>query len=62
MGNHRRRTSPVQQTGNYTLADLTQYIVPVTNLNKQLHSYTKVLVELNNMYLNIGANNGSKKF
>jgi len=33
-------------------------IVPVTNLNKYLQ-YGKV--ELNNMYINIGANNGSEK-
>jgi hypothetical protein len=33
-------------------------IVPVTSLNKYLH-YGKV--ELNNMYINMGANNGSEK-
>jgi len=32
-------------------------IVPVKNLNKYLHL---VQVELNNMYINIGANNGSE--
>jgi hypothetical protein len=33
-------------------------IVPVTSFNKYLH---KVQLELNNMYINIGANNGSEK-
>ena len=34
--------------------------VLVTNLNKYLE-YGTVQVELNNMYINIGANNGSEK-
>ena len=33
-------------------------IVPVTNLNKYLNV---VQVEMNNMYINTGANNGSEK-
>ena len=35
-------------------------IVPVTSLNKYLQ-YGTVQAELNNMYINIGANNGSEK-
>ena len=42
----------------YTVCIRTNYkIVPVTNLNK----YTMTQVELKNMYVNIGANNGSEK-
>ena len=44
----------------YTVCTRRNYkIVPVTNLNKY---YTIVQVEMNSMYINIGANNGGEKF
>ena len=44
----------------YTVCTRRNYkIVPVTNLNKYLHDSK---VKMNNMYINIGANNGGEKF
>ena len=44
----------------YTVCTRISYrIVPVTNLNKYLHCGK---VELNNMYIDVGANNGSENY